>query len=467
MMLTSLNLPRSIFSLTAIGWLLTVVMDAAAVGVTGWQLDTSFGGGTTATLANANTNAPILGNGAANNADNVAIYAPMPLMSLADGQQIILTGSAQFIGSASTGDFRWGLFKDDGVAPAYAGWLGYFGSAEAIVWSKEPTGTNFSTTTFASVAGGRGVELGQASEPNGIPFSAGTYTFKMHVERFGNEALVKVQIANSATGFAIETPFYTESNPARRTFALDRVGILAGSALDADQVRFSGIDVTSSDIVAPTLSVHSNGLVFITNPFNQAYDLTHYEVTSASGGLNKNGWLSLDDQENGDPVGTGWDEIGATSANLLAEVNLVSTSTLAGGGSVRLGSAFTPNAAKDLAFRFTTGGNVLRGPVKYLLSGDYNRSGTVDAADYVLWRKTVGQSIAFGTGADGDGDGVIGPGDYAAWRGNFGLSALVAGQATIVPEPTSSAMLIAWGAACFVRFRGLPRRRMCTVEGWW
>ena len=58
-----------------------------------------------------------------------------------------------------------------------------------------------------------------------------------------------------------------------------------------------------------------------------------------------------------------------------------------------------------------------------LLPGDYNRDLHVDAADFVLWRKTVGQNSAAFGGADGDGDMIIGQGDYNVWRAHFGESA--------------------------------------------
>ena len=48
-------------------------------------------------------------------------------------------------------------------------------------------------------------------------------------------------------------------------------------------------------------------------------------------------------------------------------------------------------------------------------SGDYNRNRTVDAADYVLWRNTLGQSGA-GLAADGDNSGTIDSGDYTVWH---------------------------------------------------
>ncbi len=54
-------------------------------------------------------------------------------------------------------------------------------------------------------------------------------------------------------------------------------------------------------------------------------------------------------------------------------------------------------------------------------SADYNHNGRVDAPDYVLWRKTLGQAaVPPGSGADGDGDGTINQPDYDLWRAHFG-----------------------------------------------
>jgi hypothetical protein len=56
------------------------------------------------------------------------------------------------------------------------------------------------------------------------------------------------------------------------------------------------------------------------------------------------------------------------------------------------------------------------------ITGDYNGNGTVDAADYVVWRKSVGQTGA-GLPADGDGDMDVDEADYGVWRANFGETA--------------------------------------------
>ncbi len=77
-------------------------------------------------------------------------------------------------------------------------------------------------------------------------------------------------------------------------------------------------------------------------------------------------------------------------------------------------------------------------------AGDYNRDHRVDAADYVLWRKTLGQTglVAF-SGADGDGDGNILATDYNVWRANFGTVASGSGLlSSAVPEPSATILVI-------------------------
>jgi subtilisin-like proprotein convertase family protein len=56
------------------------------------------------------------------------------------------------------------------------------------------------------------------------------------------------------------------------------------------------------------------------------------------------------------------------------------------------------------------------------LQGDYNLDDVVDTDDYVVWRKSMNQTVPPFTGADGDGDGLVDQDDYTIWRSNFGRS---------------------------------------------
>jgi hypothetical protein len=101
-----------------------------------------------------------------------------------------------------------------------------------------------------------------------------------------------------------------------------------------------------------------------------------------------------------------------------------------------------------------------------MLSGDYNRDGTVDAADYVVWRKTLNQTLEPGSGADGTGpggepDGLVTSLDYDLWRSQFGVTPSPAGsgmEGVAVPEPTAWA--VALGAVPAIR-RGRRSSREC------
>jgi autotransporter-associated beta strand protein len=89
------------------------------------------------------------------------------------------------------------------------------------------------------------------------------------------------------------------------------------------------------------------------------------------------------------------------------------------------------------------------------LVGDYNHDGIVDAADYTVWRDSLGSTTNLA--ADGNGNGVIDAGDYDVWKMHFGQTAGGgAGGAAGVPEP-SSLVLCAMGALGF--FRGVTPSR--------
>jgi hypothetical protein len=81
-------------------------------------------------------------------------------------------------------------------------------------------------------------------------------------------------------------------------------------------------------------------------------------------------------------------------------------------------------------------------PPSDVLLGDYNQNGTVDAADYVVWRKYQGQSVMPGTSADGTGDGFVDEDDYGLWATNFGRAqaptAAAAVTAAVAPVPATA-----------------------------
>ncbi len=88
---------------------------------------------------------------------------------------------------------------------------------------------------------------------------------------------------------------------------------------------------------------------------------------------------------------------------------------------------------------------------------DFNGDGAVDAADYSLWRDTLGSS--FDLRADANANGVVDWADYDWWRSGFGqasgAAASGASDARAVPEASCLALLmIVSGWTCCLR-RGI------------
>jgi hypothetical protein len=77
-------------------------------------------------------------------------------------------------------------------------------------------------------------------------------------------------------------------------------------------------------------------------------------------------------------------------------------------------------------------------PAGPALPGDYNLNTVVDAADFVIWRRTQGSTVTAFSGADGNGDTLVNGDDYGVWTANFG-DTLPGGGGAITPEQNSLA----------------------------
>jgi cytochrome c peroxidase len=96
------------------------------------------------------------------------------------------------------------------------------------------------------------------------------------------------------------------------------------------------------------------------------------------------------------------------------------------------------------------------------LPGDYNGDGVVDSADYIVWRKNVGDTTSLV--ADGNNDHHTDNLDYAVWRQNLGKTwqdlAYGSGgglSSPSVPEP-GGAVLVALASLCTLARRRRGRR---------
>ena len=160
------------------------------------------------------------------------------------------------------------------------------------------------------------------------------------------------------------------------------------------------------------------------------------------GRLNSTAWNSFQEQNvagfpAGNGSGNGWEQFGGSTANVIGESYLTGSSDVSNNAAINLGAAFNVGGAHNLIFSY---GATAR-------TGDYNNDGTVNAADYVLWRKKNGQNASLPNDLT---SGTVNDDDYFVWRANFGnttgASALVtgfvryvtsgSGSGSAVPEPT-------------------------------
>lgn len=237
---------------------------------------------------------------------------------------------------------------------------------------------------------------------------------------------------------AVGTPFIGKP----LSFRVDALADLKFEYTTDGETRSGKVQYTGTSLNNLTLWVDpETGLARLenTSPFPVAID--GYTISSASESLDVANWESLQDQS---AAGGLWSEANPTAAR-LSELQSTGDTPLAPGDSFLMGQLFDANGGQqDLVFDFLLAGDstTLRGVVLYSdisLPGDYNDDGLVDAADYPLWRDSLGQAVGIGSGADGDRDGQITTADYDIWKTNFGRSLAVPGAAAVagVPEPAT------------------------------
>jgi hypothetical protein len=175
---------------------------------------------------------------------------------------------------------------------------------------------------------------------------------------------------------------------------------------------------------------------------------------------------TLEIQIAGTTVGTQYDQVNVAGLAFLGGTLDVS---LVGGFTPKHGDIFhVVTAAGGLVGNFAAGDlPLLSGGLVWTINrtqnsltlsvarADFNRNGVVDAADFILWRKTANQ-IGTGLAADGNGDGKVDDVDYQIWRTNFGgIAGTPAAPGGVggaaVPEPGAAGLLIVAGALFFSR----------------
>ncbi|MEN1680072.1 MAG: DUF5010 domain-containing protein [Planctomycetota bacterium] len=191
------------------------------------------------------------------------------------------------------------------------------------------------------------------------------------------------------------------------------------------------------------------GLAALFSPGGENIPLAGLRLTSDSGSLDPTDWLSITENYDADSGSSSvdgddsWLELKRTGSE-LSEATL-GTSVVTPGQAVNLGRVFRLDGAHDIAADYadpetlTTRDVLVRyvgAPPLGLLPGDYNADGSVDSADFTVWRDAF-------DGGGGLFNEVVSQGratieDYEVWAANFGATS--GSSAAGVPEPAAAGL---------------------------
>ncbi|HVT29189.1 MAG TPA: hypothetical protein VHE81_14330 [Lacipirellulaceae bacterium] len=179
------------------------------------------------------------------------------------------------------------------------------------------------------------------------------------------------------------------------------------------------------------------------------FDLSTTDMTFSSGSIAYRASIG-DPASSGSIVGTTGT---LTGSGLLSSVvqGLLTTETL----TIPIDSLFLFQPDSSTTINLTlTGTLVAKASFRTPLPGDYNNNGAVDAGDYVMWRKKIGN----GTSLPNDDTVGVGQDDYARWRTHFGEKLTAGGSGgnllagSTVPEASTLALvavvLVFVGVSC-------------------
>ncbi len=283
------------------------------------------------------------------------------------------------------------------------------------------TGSNNSSTTFSGVISGVGglTKTGSGVFALAPPSGGNTYVS-------GTTVSAGTLLVNNTSGSG------TGSGP---------VTVNSGGTLGGTGSIAGAVAINSGGHIAPGMSIESLGVGSLSLAAGSILDFELdtmlgvdtsdlINVTTTNGLTINGGTLNLVNAGN---MTGGFYTLIDYSGGLSGSLSNISLGSVPAGFSYRL---FNDASSQSIELEVTA-------------PGDFNHDGTVNAADYVVFRKGVGTTYS--------------PTDYDAWRAHFGQSytsgAGAGATLAAVPEPGTALLLVVGGAMVIASLRGRRRAR--------
>jgi hypothetical protein len=224
----------------------------------------------------------------------------------------------------------------------------------------------------------------------------------------------------------------------------------------SDPAATGVFNMSGGTLSAPTLSKGGVGSAFNLTGGTLHADTVNFTLVNNGGNIAP-GVNTIQTHVVGDlALNSGAVSLDLASASVFDSLLVDGTATLGGALNISLLNSFAPTNGETWqiitaggitgAFSSITAGySVLHQGNNLMLlfgtaplAGDYNHDGVVDAADYIVWRNSFGQTGS-GLAADGDGSGTVDQADYDLWKMNFAATSPGSGAAAsrAVPEPAT------------------------------
>jgi len=188
------------------------------------------------------------------NADNSFLVATLDgntsiagnqTVSINVGETLVYTGTVNLSGvtTSTTGSlqFRFGLFNSATQTSTGFGWLGYFVGNGTSLTSGGLYGKNTGNNDgFIVESGATALSTfnGQAANLNDGP-----YTFSLSLQRTASSMIISTSFQQGGVSYASVESYVHTGGAAPIVSTFDRIGFLAGSGLDADQVTLSNLSL--------------------------------------------------------------------------------------------------------------------------------------------------------------------------------------------------------------------------------